>query len=93
VFYRQFIADMAPGNPVETTPAPSVDLSLDWSDDRGNTYGNPLTLSIGDIGTYLRSLQYQRLGMARDKVFRLSWSVPTDTALMGAWIEVESATS
>jgi len=93
VFYRQFIADMAPGNPVETTPAPSVDLSLDWSDDRGNTYGNPLTLSIGDIGTYLRSLQYQRLGMARDRVFRLTWSVPTDTALQGAWIEVESATS
>ena len=93
VFYRQFIADIAPGNPAETTPAPAVDLSLDWSDDRGNTFGSPVTQSIGDIGTYLRSLQYQRLGMARDRVFRLTWSVPADTALQGAWIEVQPGTS
>jgi hypothetical protein len=93
VFYRQLIADIAPGNPSETTPDPAVDLSLDWSDDRGNTFGSPVTQSIGNIGTYLRSLQYQRLGMARDRVFRLTWSVPADTALQGAWIEVEPGTS
>jgi hypothetical protein len=93
VFYREFIADIAPGNPAETTPDPIVDLSLDWSNDRGNTFGSPVTQSIGNIGSYLRSLQYQRLGMARDRVFRLTWSVPADTALQGAWIEVEPGTS
>jgi len=88
VFYRQFIADIAPGNPSSGT---AVDLSLDWSDDRGNTFGNPVSQAMGGIGTYLTSLQWQRLGMSRDRVYRLFWSIAADTALQGCWIEIESA--
>lgn len=68
-------------------------VSLDWSDDRGHSWGNPVTISIGEAGEYINSLQWQRLGMARDRVFRLTWSSPTATVLQGAWIDATPAGS
>ena len=58
-------------------------LYLDWSDDRGHTFGNPVGQEMSPWG-YLTSLQWQRLGMARSRVFEISWSANTKTALLGA---------
>jgi hypothetical protein len=71
--------------------APMVFLS--WSDDRGHTWGNPVGVSMGGLGEYLTSLQWQRLGLARDRVFALEWSSPTRTCLLGAWIDATPAQS
>jgi uncharacterized membrane protein len=68
-------------------------ISLVWSDDRGHSWGNPVAQAIGDAGQYKTSLQWQRLSFARDRVFELSWSVPTATALQGAWIDITPAQS
>lgn len=68
-------------------------VSLDWSDDRGHSYGSPVIQSMGATGRYLTSLQWQRLGMARDRVFRISWSSPTRTVLQGAWVDAHPADS
>jgi hypothetical protein len=77
-----------------TIPVLSVSLvSLRWSDDRGHHYGSPVTQPIGDAGEFRTSLQWQRLGMARDRVFELSWSVPTNTALQGCWLDAAPAQS
>lgn len=65
-------------------------IFLDWSDDRGHAYGNPVGQPIGARGAYLTSVQWQRLAYARDRVFRLTWSVPVSTALQGAFIEVDT---
>jgi hypothetical protein len=89
VFYRQFLADFETGtspNP-GVMPGPANLISLRWSNDRGHTFGNPVTQSIGETGDYLTSLQWQRLGLARDRVWELSWSVPMLTVLQGAWID------
>jgi hypothetical protein len=85
VFYSQFLADIETG----TAPGPDYDISLRWSDDRGHTYGNPVVQSLGASNQYLTSLQWQRLGMARDRVWELSWTVPAKIALQGAWINAE----
>jgi hypothetical protein len=94
VFYRQLLADIEvgnePGAAIEDEP-PKV--WLDWSDDRGRSFGNPLTQDIGARGEYRTSVQFQRLGMARDRVFRLTWTSPTRTALQGAWIDATVAAS
>lgn len=66
---------------------------LMWSDDRGHSYGSPVGQPIGREGQYLTTAQWQRLGYARDRVFKLEWSVPTATALQGAWVEVDSGKS
>lgn len=88
VFYYNFIADMQVGmgdGGITTETEPPL-VSLRWSDDRGASWGNPLTASLGTTGEYLTSVQFNRLGMARDRVFELSWSAPVMTALNGAWI-------
>lgn len=66
---------------------------LSWSDDRGHSFGSPVGQPIGQKGEYLTSAQWQRLGLARDRVFLVEWSVPVATALLGAYIEVETAKS
>jgi hypothetical protein len=68
-------------------------ISLRWSDDRGRSFGSPVTQPIGDVGEYRTSLQWQRLAYARDRVFEISWSVPMATALQGCWIDVTPAGS
>jgi len=87
LFYREFLADMETGT---NSPVPNL-VSLDWSDDRGHSYGSPVTISLGNGGEYFTSLQWQRLGMTRDRVFRLTWMAETNTALQGAWITVDPA--
>lgn len=93
VSYSQFIADMAVGEDDGTMTGdgsssanPPV-VSLRWSDDRGRTYGNYVQQSLGAVGQYLTNIQFQRLGLGRDRVFELSWSVPAVTALNGAWVD------
>lgn len=78
-----------PYAPLSPTPSPSV--SLRWSDTKGITWGNKLEQSLGATGQFLVNIQWRRLGMARDRVFELSWSMNGSTALNGAWLEVESA--
>lgn len=84
--YRRFVADMEVG----TANAPDVMplVSLRWSDDRGATFGNPVTMPLGAAGQYLTSVQWWGLGAARDRVFELSWSAPVKTALNGAWVDM-----
>ena len=66
---------------------------LRWSDDRGHRFGNPVGQGLGNGGDYRISLQWQRLGMARDRVFEISWSAPNATALQGAWVDITPAQS
>lgn len=99
VMYREFVADMETGVAPKQGPVPdNLLVSLDWSDDRGHSYGSPLVQGIGGTspvlgagGDYLTSLQWQRLGMARDRVFRVSWTVAAPTSLQGAWVRAEPA--
>lgn len=90
VSYKSFIADMEVGN-VPVQPGPGAQLMLRYSDTRGASWSNAITLPLGGTGAYYRSLIVRRLGMARDRVFELFWSAPYKTALNGAWIEAEPA--
>jgi hypothetical protein len=72
--------------------APSA-LYLRWSDTRGASWSNPIADDFGATGDFFKSIQFQRLGMARDRVFELFWSSPNRTALNGAFIETETAIS
>ena len=69
--------------PVDPPPL----LYLRYSDDKGASWSDPISTSLGTAGDTLMSLQFQRLGMARDRIFELFWSAPVRTALNGAFIE------
>jgi hypothetical protein len=89
VMFRQFVADMEVGRGMPSDEEPAIRLR--WSDDRGASWGNYVSASLGRVGEYLTSIQWQRLGYARDRVFELSWSTPVRTALNGAWADVKRA--
>ncbi len=97
VMYNQFVADMECGTDDPTVTGDGTSsamppvVNLRWSDDRGKTYSSYVQQSMGALGQYLTSIKWWRLGMARDRVFELSWSVPTKTALNGAYIDVTEA--
>lgn len=85
VTYNSFDADMTPGTDTDETDVPLVFLS--WSDDRGVTYGNPVGQSLGKTGQTLTTISWNRLGMARDRIFKLQWSSAVKTALNGGFAE------
>jgi hypothetical protein len=90
VTYDQFIADMETGRAqVDDDPQ----ISLSWSNNRGRSYGNPIMQSMGMLGDYLAVPSWNRLGMARDRVFKLSWSTDVITALNGAFIDARPSRS
>lgn len=81
-----------PGTPPGQVPLapPSRRIYLEWSDDRGRSFGNPVAQDLGEVGQYVNVAQWQRLGYGRDRVFRLSTSAPIGFGLLGAYIEVDS---
>jgi len=74
-----------------TIPTPGCEVYLSWSDDRGHNYGNWVGQRMGARGEYRANLKWQRLGYARDRMFRMEWSCPAKTVLKGAFIEMNTA--
>ena len=87
--YLSFEVDMEPGTRTDQEDDPKISLS--WSDDKGKTYGNSVMQSLGKTGEYLTVPSWNRLGMARDRIFKVSWSVDAKTALNGGFVEVKKA--
>lgn len=93
LFYRSFSADIQVGTATGLLTDEPPLIGLRWSDTRGQTWNNSMSQSLGSTGQYLTNPQWSRLGMARDRVFELSWSADCKTALNGAWIIVDKARS
>lgn len=64
-------------------------LNLRWSDDGGNTFGNPLIQSMGAEGQYNASIVFQNLGLSRDRIFEVSWASDGKSALQGIFLQVD----
>lgn len=91
--YNQFLADIECGNgPLDANGEPPK-VSLRWSDDRGRTFLQAQLQSMGFPGEYLTQPQWLGLGIARDRVFELSYTFNGEAALNGAWVDAQVATS
>lgn len=93
VVYKSASLNIEPGTsllPVgDDTGDDEPEIFLSWSDDRGKTYGTPLAQSLGQQGEYLTDPQWNRLGYARDRIFKAEWNGPVITALNGAFVEAQ----
>jgi len=93
VIYKNASLNIEPGT--STKPVESEDednepeIFLSWSDDRGKTFGVPIAQSLGRQGEYLTDPQWNRLGYARDRIFKAEWNGPVITALNGAFVEAK----
>jgi len=76
-----------------TTQDPNADpqLNMRYSDDRGQTWSDPVMAPLGQLGHYETSPKFQRLGMARDRVYELFWTENMMTAINGVYLEAEPA--
>lgn len=83
VIYNSFDADITVGDILDQSVTPMISLS--WSDDRGVSYGSPVMQSMGRTGQYLTTVTWNRLGYARDRVYKLSWSENLNCALNGGF--------
>lgn len=75
----------------EPHDATDIQVCLRWSDTYGESWAGSLHQSMGAKGAYLTNLQFRRLGLARNRVFEVSWSAPSPTALQGITLQFEQA--
>ena len=91
IVHKNLIAAMEVGDEMDTSTDDQFYVSLRWSDDAGRSYGEAVLQTLGATGDYLTSMQWNRLGLARDRVYEISWSAPMKTALQGVYLEVIKA--
>jgi hypothetical protein len=87
VSYLMFQADMEAGQPSSLEPAAAPEIRLRWSDSKGLSWSTSISTTTGFRGQYQGIARWHRLGMARDRVFEISWSVAAQIALNGAYID------
>ncbi len=73
------------------TTLETPEIFLSWSNNKGVSYGNPIAQSMGFLGEFDTTVSWNRLGQARDRIFKLQWSVPASVALNGGFIEIGKA--
>jgi hypothetical protein len=86
--HTNLILAMEVGNEMSTDTDDQHMVSLRWSDDAGRSYGNAVLQTLGATGGYDTSIQFTRLGLARDRVYEASWSAPVKTVLQGAYLDL-----
>lgn len=64
-------------------------VMLQFSDDGGHTWSNEKWVSLGAQGNYKTRAIWRRLGVSRDRVFKIAISDPVKVALISAEMEVE----
>ena len=69
--FSQFYIDATTGQALAGDD-PQVELS--WSNDSGSNYSDPVLRSLGKTGVVLARLLWTRLGMARDRVWRVRFT-------------------
>jgi len=64
-------------------------IRLSYSDDGGHTFSPEMSTAIGKVGTYLSRCIWRRLGMSRDRTWRITCSDPIKFSLIGAEFRVK----
>lgn len=94
ISHHRFLLDMETGVGTDgINQGNDPQAMLQWSNDRGHTWSNEKWASIGKIGKRLTRVQWNRLGQARDRVYKLVITDPVKVTLLGADILVDEEAS
>jgi hypothetical protein len=86
IFYEQFQLDM------ETGVGSTFNVTLDYSNDGGHTFGAQHTIAAGGTTEYKHRVIWRRLGRARDRVFRVTITAAVKVALINAYLRNSAGT-
>lgn len=90
IFHSRFQLDLQTGVGIDGSGQGSnPEAMLDWSDDYGNSWSNEHWASVGKIGARRTRVFWNKLGQARDRVYRVRISDPVSVTMLGAQIEIE----
>lgn len=86
--FNSFELHCEPGVGVPTGQGSSPIILLSWSDDGGHTWSNEHEASMGAEGQYKTRIKWRRLGVSRDRVFRVATSEPVAVTWLGAEVDM-----
>jgi hypothetical protein len=85
--YNSLELQVEPGVGLVTGQGSAPVAVLSWSDDGGHTWSNEHQASLGAIGKYGHRVVWRRLGVGRDRVFRVATSEPVPITWLGAELD------
>lgn len=94
VFHHRFELDVESGVGLTTGQGSDPLIQLDWSDDGGRTFSSRKPArSIGKKGAYDHRLRWNRMGQARNRIYRILISDPVKRTIVAAHLEATPGTS
>lgn len=87
--YDRFELDLQAGVGLNTGQGSDPQVILEYSDDAGHTWSDELRESAGEIGDFIRRVEWNRLGAARERVFRVTVADPVVWVLINAYLTVQ----
>jgi hypothetical protein len=81
-FHHRLQVDMETG-----TGSDEVFASLEFSEDSGRTWSDPIQVSAGDAGEYTKRVVWRRLGRSRDRVYRVTVESSSKLCLIDGYFE------
>lgn len=88
LIHRNVLVWMEVGTPLMPGTTDAAEMTLRISNDYGVSFPVSVTQSMGNVGQYLTSVQFNRLGLGRSRVYEVSWSAPMKSALSGVFLDV-----
>lgn len=67
------------------------DIIMSWSDDYARTWSAPMSQSLGIKDADIKRIVWRRLGIGRQRTFRLSTTANSRCALINGYIEVQGS--
>jgi hypothetical protein len=88
MFFYEFEVDLERGVGLVSGQGEDPQVMLQFSDDGGFSWSNELWASAGKIGDRLASVSWFKLGMSRDRVFRVTVTDPVKWIIIAARVDV-----
>jgi hypothetical protein len=83
IAWHRMTFDMQVGNVPQDGQGSSPTMELDFSDNGGLTYGFSRVIDLNQVGNYRSRIMVRRIGMSRNRVFRLTITDPIDVEIYG----------
>lgn len=90
VRHNRLTIDMETGVGISSGQGSDPQILLEFSDDGGRTWSNELWRDIGEMGKTTIRCQWDRLGMARDRVYRTTITDPVKRVMLGASLDMKA---